>query len=386
MQKVNLLYVITKLELGGAQKQLLSLIRKIDKKKYNISLITAYQGLLIEDALSIEGLHLRRSRFLERPINPLKDLLALIEIYKFIKENKIDIVHTHSSKAGTLGRWAARLANVPVIIHTIHGWPFHSWQNPVIRQFYVFLERLTATFTNSLIAVSFYDIEKGIKSKIARREKYVLIRYGIDKKEFIDYDNFLNIKEELAIGVAQAVVCMVACLKPQKSPQDYIKAASLVTRIFPQTKFLLVGDGVLRPRVEKLIKKFNLNNSLILTGWRRDIPQLLSVIDIFVLTSLWEGLPIAILEAMVSSKPVVVTHTGGIGELIVEGKSGFLPLPRDIQGMAEKIGLLLKDENLRKSMGQEAKYSLNSKFILRDMVKKNESLYESLIKERSQDE
>lgn len=380
MQKINLLYVITKLELGGAQKQLLSLIARIDKKRYNIFLITAHQGLLIEDALSIEGLFLRRSRFLERPINPLKDFLALTEIYRFIKKNKIDIVHTHSSKAGILGRWAARLANVSVIIHTIHSWSFHPWQNPIVRQIYIFLEHLTARATNRLIAVSNYDIQKGVRSRIARREKYVLIRYGIDKKEFIDYNSFLNKREELAITPEQVVVGMVACLKPQKAPQDYIRVASLVTKIFPQTKFLLVGDGVLRPRVEKLIKKLNLNESIILTGWRRDIPQLLSAIDIFVLTSLWEGLPVAVLEALASSKPVIANNTGGIKEIVKDNRNGFLVPPKNVDMLADRLTTLLGDERLRSKMAEEAKNSIIREFTYDHMVSKTQDLYESLIK------
>jgi glycosyltransferase involved in cell wall biosynthesis len=380
MQKSNLLYVITKLELGGAQKQLLSLIERIDKKEYNIFLITAYRGLLIEDALSIEGLQLKRSIFLERSINPLKDLLALIEIYRFIKKNKIDIIHTHSSKAGILGRWAAKLAKVPAIIHTIHGWPFHRWQNSLIRQFYILLERLTATIAHVLIAVSEHDVEKGIKFKIGRREKYILIRYGINKEEFLDYNSRRNKREELAIGSAQAVVGMVACLKPQKSPQDYIKVASLVTKVFPQTKFLLVGDGVLRHKIEKLIKKFNLNEHVTLTGWRKDIPQILSAIDIFVLTSFWEGLSIAALEALASAKPVVATDTGGIQEIVKDNRNGFLVPPKNTKMLSDRLITLLRDRQLMYRMAEEAKNSIGEEFTYKHMADKTQDLYAHLIK------
>jgi len=382
MPKINLLYVITKLELGGAQKQLLSLIERIDKKRYNIFLITANQGLLMPEALSIKGLSLRPSRFLERSINPLKDFLALIEIYQFIRKNKIDLVHTHSSKAGILGRWAAKLAHVSVIIHTVHGWPFHPWQNPLISQFYIFLEHLTAKITNRLIAVCEYDIKKGIKFKICKREKYVLIRYGIDKEEFTDYNNVLGKRKELAIDSAQAVVGMVACLKPQKSPQDYIKVAFLVTKVFPQVKFLLIGDGQLRPKIEKLIQKFNLKDSVFLTGWREDIPQVLSSIDIFMLTSLWEGLPIAALEALAASKPVIATDTGGIQEIVKDGKTGFLVPPKNINMLAERLMILLKDSFLRLKMAEEARNSLGREFTYGHMVNKTEELYESLAGEK----
>ncbi len=127
MPKINILYVITKLELGGAQKQLLSLINGLNKEKYNIFLFTARDGLLLNEAQILAKVTLKKSRFLERPINPLKDVLALIELYNFIKINKIQIVHTHSSKAGILGRIAAKFAKIKVIIHTVHGWSFHDF-------------------------------------------------------------------------------------------------------------------------------------------------------------------------------------------------------------------------------------------------------------------
>ena len=382
MRKINLLYVITKLELGGAQKQLLSLISHLNRERFSPFLFTAKDGLLLPEALSINGLRIKRSRFLERPINPLKDLLALIEIYFFIKKNKIEIVHTHSSKAGILGRWAARLANVPVIVHTIHGWPFHQWQNPIIRQFYIFLEHLTAKVTHSLVAVCEHDIEKGIKFKISGRRKYTLIHYGIDKEKFTDYNNFLNKREELNINPNQAVVGMVACLKPQKSPQDYIKAVSLVIKLFPRTKFLLIGDGILRPKIERLIKRLKLNEYIMLTGWRKDIPQLLSTIDIFVLTSLWEGLSIAVLEALASKKPVVATSTGGIAEIIRERQNGFLIPPKNINLLADRLITLLRDDALRNKMAEEAKNSIGLEFSLGHMVNRTQGLYENLIEGR----
>ena len=378
MQKVNLLYVITKLELGGAQKQLLSLITRLDKERFNIFLFTAQDGLLIKEASSITGLTIKKSRYLERPINPLKDLLALIEIYKFIKKNNIDIVHTHSSKAGILGRFVARLAKVKFIIHTVHGWSFNDYQPLFMRSVFIGLERLSARFTHKLIVVSYYDRKKGLKNRIAREDKYRLIRYGIEYTEFISGDQ--KIKEEFGINSTDLIVGMISCFKPQKSPQDFIKLSFLVNRILPNVKFLLVGDGILRNQVKKLINKFQLQNKVILTGWRRDIPRILSAIDVFVLTSLWEGLPISVLEAIAFSKPVVATNTGGIEEIVVEGKNGFLVKPRDIKSLSERLTVLLRNESLRKDMGQNAKGLFDFNFSVENMVQNNQDLYENLIR------
>jgi len=375
MQKINLLYVITKLELGGAQKQLLSLIKNLDKEKFNPFLFTAKDGLLVSEALSISGLTLIKSRYLACAINPLKDAFALLEIYRVITNNKIDIVHTHSSKAGMLGRWAARLAKVKVILHTVHGWSFNDSQR-LWRTFFIWLERLSAYFTDKLIIVSCHDKQKGLNHHIGREDKYSLIRYGINYTEFRVKEQ--NFRKTLGLSPKDLVVGMVSCFKPQKSPQDFIKLANLIKQILPDIKFLLVGDGVLRRKIERLISQFNLQKEIILTGWRRDIPQILSTIDVFVLTSLWEGLPIVVLEAMAVFKPVVATHTGGISDVIIEGRTGFLVAPGDMQEMSDKLIPLLKNENLRRQIGQNAKDCLGADFSLENMVKHTQDLYTGL--------
>jgi len=378
MQRINLLYVITELELGGAQKQLLSLINHLDQDKFRPFLFTAKDGFLIPEAQALNGLTLKKSRCLERQINPIKDLLALIEIYWFIKRNNIEIVHTHSSKAGILGRLAARLAKVGVIIHTVHGWSFNDYQTRVERLFFIWLERLSARFSDKLVVVSYYDRQKGLDNHIGKENKYRFIRYGVDYTEFNIKDQ--NIREELGINPKDLAVGMIACFKPQKSPRDFIRLAFLTKRILPDARFLLVGDGALRKKIEKLIHKFNLEKQIILAGWRKDIPRILSAIDVFVLTSLWEGLPISVLEAMASSKPVITTHTGGVAEIIIEGESGFMVPPGDTNKMSEKLAILLKDKNLRTQMGQNAKDSLDSNFTITNMIRSNENLYEELIK------
>lgn len=383
MRKFNLLYLITKLELGGAQKQLLSLIRYLDRDRYNIFLITSKRGLLVEEALSIDGLRVNRLSSLARPINPLKDILAFVVIYNFIKRNKIDIVHTHSSKAGILGRWAAKLAGVNMIVHTVHGWSFNDYQNLLLRQFYIALERFTAKITDKLIVVSNIDMDRGIRKYIGEQTKYILIRYGINHGEFINnLEDNVKIRREIGLNDNEFLVGMISCFKPQKAPLDYIKLAASVRKFYPQTKFILVGDGILRRKIEKLIDKFNLRGNIILTGWRRDIPRILSAIDVFVLTSLWEGLPIAVLEAMVSSKPVVTTNTGGVSEIVKHGENGFLVPCRDIEAMKEKIFDLLKDAEFRYRIGRRAKQDLNSDFRIEGTVRQIQSLYEYLIKDR----
>lgn len=377
MRRIKLLYIITKLELGGAQKQLLSLITRLDKERFSPFLFTAKNGILLPEALSIERLTLKKSFFLERKINPLKDIFALFEMYFFIKKNNIKIVHTHSSKAGILGRIAARLAKVKVVIHTVHGWPFNDYQPGLLRKLYIGLEKLAARFTDSIIVVSTHDKQKGLRNNIGAENKYALIRYGLDYKLF--NAKAKNTREGLGINQKDFVVTNISCFKPQKCPSDFVNLARIASKELPNIKFLLVGDGILRTPTEKLILKLNLQKQVILTGWRKDIPEILSITDVLILTSLWEGLPIAVLEAMAAALPVIATHTGGVGEVIVEDKTGFLVSCRDIEKMSEKLITLLKNENLRKQVGLAARNNLDLNFTLENMIRRNQCLYDVLI-------
>jgi len=377
--KINILYVITKLELGGAQKQLLELIRGLDKARFNIFLFTAQKGILMPDALSINELHVKRSGWLERNLNPIKDLFSLVELFIFIKRNKIDIIHTHSSKAGILGRIAGRLAGAKTVMHTVHGWPFHQYQPFLAGIIFLWLERIAATCSDKLIVVSQSDLHKGLKYICNNQNKYALMNYGVE----IDLNAEQSceaIKKELRIKEGDLIVGNISCFKPQKAPLDFLKLASLVKKSHPRVKFVLVGDGILRKKIQSQILHFGLQDSFTLTGWRKDIPKLLSNIDILVLTSLWEGMPISVLEAIRCAKPVVATDTGGIREIVVDGYNGFLVKPQDIQSMSEKLSLLLNNKGLREKMGGLGKDNLGSKFSLKGMVQANQDLYTSLTK------
>lgn len=381
MPKINLLYIITKLELGGAQKHLLNLISNIDKETYNVFLFTAKEGLLINEAQAIDGLILKKSRFLERPINIFKDVLALFEIYNYIKKNRIQIVHTHSSKAGIIGRIAAKFAKTPVIIHTVHGWSFHNYQTRIVYYLYLFLEKICATFTSKIIVVSGHDKDRGIKNFIGREDQYALIRYGINCNEFEGKQGRDELRKSLGLSNADLVVGMVACFKPQKSPLDFIKLAAAIKEDFPDTKFILTGDGQLRGKVWALIKKLNLEREIILVGWRKDIHLVLSCLDVFVLTSLWEGLPIAVLEAMAIGVPVVATDTGGVSEVIINGKTGYLVQVRDMQSMRNRVEELLRSPQKRDEFARLSRGVIDSEeFLLSSMVKNTEEIYFNLWK------
>lgn len=379
MRKIRILYVITKLELGGAQKQLLSLIRGLDPEKFDILLFTSRGGLLLNEAMGIPGIKVKISGFLDRSINPYKDIRAFFELRDFIRTNNIDIVHTHSSKAGIIGRLAAGAPGNKIVLHTVHGWSFNDFQPWWVRALFLRLERCAARFTTRIIVVSKHDLAKGLAMGIGNVNNYSLVRYGINRSEFIPEKDD-SLKSELKIGRDDLIVGTISCLKPQKAPEDFIRLAQRICGPRENVKFILIGDGVLRPKLERLINKWGLNGRVILLGWRRDIARLLPALDVFVLTSRWEGMPIAAIEAMSCALPVVATDTGGISELIKDNDNGYLAYPGDIRGMSDKLLVLLKDEGLRRKTAESGRISLGHDYSLPEMVKKTQDLYENLLK------
>ncbi|NOZ64039.1 MAG: glycosyltransferase family 4 protein [Caldiserica bacterium] len=300
-------------------------------------------------------------------------MLTFFLLLKEFLQIRPHIVHTHSSKAGILGRWAAFFAGVPRIYHTIHGFPFHQQQFFLTRQLYVFLEQVTSCISSRLIAITREDIKKGLAKGIGRRSKYLLIRDGIEIKKFRERQfprellkKALGIKEELIVGT-------VSCLKPQKNPLDFVRMAGMIPG--RRVGFIIVGDGILRKRMEEEIYKNRLNDRFYLLGWREDVEKIIKIFDVFVLTSLWEGLPKALLEAMASGLPPVVTKVDGMKEIIEESKNGFLIPPGDYKEMAGKVKILLQDKTLREKIGEKARESVKEEFEISGMVSKLDNLY-----------
>ncbi|MBN1384091.1 MAG: glycosyltransferase family 4 protein [Elusimicrobia bacterium] len=385
MDKIKVIHIITLLELGGAQQNTLYTCEHLNKNNFEAILICGKGGILDKKTKNIKTYFIPE---LIRKISPLYDLIALIKIYKILKKEKPDIIHTHSSKAGILGRWAAYIYNKFEIrsaswrtksqirikvIHTFHGFAFHDYQNWLIRKFYILLERWTAKISDSLIAVSRENISKGLKNKIGTKEKYTLIRSGIKLQDYTIETDIKQKKRQFGIN-DENVVGMVACFKPQKAPLDFIKTAELVCRELPDTKFMLIGDGILKKQINGSIKKLSLEKNFILTGWRQDVNEIIKIFDIFVLTSLWEGLPRVIIEAMATGIPVVATYVDGTREVVREGLTGFIVKPHETEKMAERILRLLKNSELRQNFSREAR-KLTAEFDIDLMVAQQEKLY-----------
>ena len=385
MRPVPVVHIITKLELGGAQQNTLFTIAHLDRERFRPYLITNHEGILVSEALALKGVKTFLLSELIREINPLMDVRALFRIKGILQGIKGGdstlIVHTHSSKAGILGRWGARLAGADAIIHTIHGFGFHDYQPFPFRNFIVFLEKVTARITDRFIAVSRANIQKGVDVGIFPPHKTVLIRSGIELEEFTGVKvNKWAQKKALGVEPTLPLVTMIGCLKAQKAPLDYVEVAHQVLQE-KDVRFILVGDGQLRGRVQKRADELGLGERFKLLGWRRDIPEILAATDIFVLTSLWEGLPRVLPQAMAMGIPIVATGVDGTPEAVVHGANGFVTKPRDTRGMAERICYLLDHPREAEGMGRCGKEKVGEFDIWR-MVKEQEDLYLKMLREK----
>jgi glycosyltransferase involved in cell wall biosynthesis len=388
MRQVKVIHIITRMELGGAQQNTLYTISHLDEQKFLPYLITGRGGELFAEALGFKNTLIAED--LVREVRPLRDVMAFFQLCRLIKNIAAAhpaaapvIVHTHSSKAGILGRWAARCVSIPIIIHSIHGFGFHDYQSRVVRDLFILIEKITAPITTKFIAVSAANQQKGVALHLFSSEKVVVIRSGIEITRFqnpaVSRSQFrcsLNIPE------TAPVIAMIACLKPQKAPLDFIKVCDSVAKELPDARFILVGDGVLREAVENEIEGRKLRHCMHLLGWRNDIPEILKAIDVLVLTSLWEGLPRVFPQALVAGVPVVATRVDGASEAIKDGVNGFLLDPGDVEGLARKTISLIQSPLQLSSMEVQNR-QIVAEFDIQRMVSQQEALYKDLLSDQN---
>lgn len=382
-KKIKVLHIITRLILGGAQQNTLITVKNLEvlDKDYSISLIsgpeTGAEGSLVEEAKTTKNFIIIPE--LVRNINIRKDIISFIKIYRIIKNGNFDIVHTHSSKAGILGRWAAKLAGVRIVVHTVHGWGFNPFQNALIRSFYILLEKLTINATTKMIAVSNSTISKGLKNNIGKRNIYSLIYSGIELARFKRANNRALLLKEFSIPENTILIGTVTRLSNQKAPLDLVKCCFEINKEKPDVNFLVIGDGPLKKEVIDLAEELGIKDKMFFTGLRKDINNLLELLDIFILSSRWEGLPRVILQAMAKQLPIVATNVDGNSEAITNNLNGILVPVTDYKALAEKAVFLLNNPEIAEKMGQ-ANLNIIEKFSAKKMLIDIDKLYKELLK------
>jgi len=375
------MHAITLLELGGAQRNTLDTVTLLDRGRFEVALACGVGAELYREAQTLADMRLFSLPHLVREVRPFADHAALGELRAAIFEFRPDIVHTHSSKAGILGRWAARRERVPIVVHSIHGFGFGAHQSAPVRWTFLAAERLAARWTDHFIAVSRRNLEEGVRLGLFAAGQASVIRSGVVLREFRQHAGGDEVRRELGIPAGAPLVLQVACFKPQKAPERFVALAASLAHRFPAAHFVLVGDGALRPELEAARRSAGLEGILHLPGWRRDVPALLDAATVVTLTSRFEGLPRALVEALAAGVPVVAMAVDGVDEVVRDSVNGFLVREGDVGTLAERVAAMLADGELRGRLAAHASDGLEP-FERDTMVREQEALYDTLLATR----
>jgi glycosyltransferase involved in cell wall biosynthesis len=350
-KEIQVLYIITKLELGGAQKICLSLFNGL-RKRGNIGLlISGSEGNLTKEIHAHDGVYLfdmfKREVSILYFFNEIKTFIHLIRHLRTLRKTypKL-IVHTHSTKAGLLGRWAAFFSGVRTRIHTVHGFGFHPYQTKLGWLSNYILESFTSLITTHYICVSSYDVKTGIRFLPWFKHKHSIIRAAVPQQEFATF----TIKHSQKKNTKIFTFGTIACFKKQKNLFDLLQAFKYCHQQNPHVKLEVLGDGHLRPELEAWITKNALHNNIILHGWQEQVSNYMASWNAFVLSSLWEGLPCAVVEARLLKLPVICYDTGGIHDVINHGDNGLLCKPKSLKDLAKNMLLISTDHHLYKTL------------------------------------
>jgi glycosyltransferase involved in cell wall biosynthesis len=392
MRKTKIVHIITRLDKGGSAETTLQVVSLLNREKYEVSLVhglsreskmgVTEQEVLARDLSLAEkrGVRVFSIPSLVRRLSLKNDLLAFISIYRLIKRIKPHIVHTHTSKAGVLGRLAAYLAGVPIIIHTPHGHIFHSYYGYLLTRIIVFVERILSLMTDKITALTNRERDEHLEQGIASIGKYVIIHSGVMLRQIMNKDIDVETeKKKLGIPQNSNVIGTVGRLVPIKGHKYLVSAAKRVTKEFDNTVFVFVGDGYLESKLERQAESLGVRKNTIFAGWRNDVIDLLGLCDIFVLPSLNEGMGKVLIEGMALGKPIVASRVGGIIDLVKNGDNGILVTPRDSDALAEAILKLVRNKNLAQKLGESGKAKVYPEYDTSTMIRQIEGLYESLL-------
>lgn len=396
MERVKVLHLITHLGVGGALDNTLLTVQGLARDRYEVHLAAGelapgenYTDWKVRARECADALFLFPE--LRRPIHLPRDLLVLQQIADCIRDQNYQIVHTHCAKAGIVGRLAARRAGVPIVVHTFHSFSWQvahayygsAWQNRLAaarKWLYVAIERYIASLTDALITVSESGKQEALDRNLAAPEKLIKIYSGIDLSRFTaGAVSRMRLCRRFGLDPDRPIVGTIGRLSTQKAPLDFVEAAKIILQHRPEVQFIMVGDGPLAPQVQKAIAA---EPRILMLGFQDNVPEILALLDIFALSSLWEGLGRALTEAMLVGLPVAATAVNGVVELVIHKKTGLLSPPREPARLAENIIWLLEHPEEVRKMSESAKERVVQEFSVEGMVQQIEELYERLLAEK----
>ena len=390
MGKIKVIHIITRFDKGGSAENTFLTVMGLDEERYEVTLIkglsfesdmTEGEAKAVERNLAEverEGIRIITLPDLVRRIYPLYDLKAFVSLIKIFLKEKPHIVHTHTSKAGILGRWAAFFARIPVIVHTPHGHVFWGYFSKWRTSVFILLEKLTALITDRIITLTEQEKRDHLRFNIASEDKFSTIHSGVELDKFLHISVAPSeMRKILGIPEGNLVVGTVGRLTPVKGHRYLIEAAGKLVDVRPDTTFVFLGDGELSDELKNMVSRLGIGENVKFPGWRPDMAEVMSIFDIFVLPSLNEGMGRVLVEAMALGKPIVASDIGGIPDLVVQGENGYLVPVSDVETLAARIRELLDDFGKRGKMGNTGQGYV-AKYSSEEMVKKIDRLYREL--------
>jgi glycosyltransferase involved in cell wall biosynthesis len=388
---IKTLHVITRLDMGGSAQNTLLTCMGLRKMNYEVILV---HGLSLESQMTASekrsvarqiekatgnGLRLITVPSLVRKINPIHDIKTFWSLYRLMRRERPTIVHTHTSKAGILGRLAARVTAVPCIVHTFHGHVFYGHFGPLVTRFFILMETYFASITHKIVALTEKEKKDYIKYAVCRPNKLTTIHSGVEIHRFLNTRiSTFEKKNKLNLSPQKQIVGTVGWLLPIKGPMILLKAMDHVWKNNNDAQLVFVGKGELEEELKKEAAHMGVSEKVKFLGWRDDIDEIMPIVDIFVLPSLNEGMGRVLVEAMASGKPIIASRTGGIPDLIKHQENGLLVPPGDERALADAILRLIKYPQEAKAMGQKGKVFCQH-FTVESMIEKIDALYTRLL-------
>jgi len=376
--------VIARLNVGGPAIHTILLTKLLPPERFASTLVTGMVSPSEGDMQYLateKGVTPQIIPELGREIRFQDDLIALRKLYRLIRTLRPTIVHTHTAKAGMLGRLAAKLAGAPIIVHTFHGHVFHSYFSRRKTLVFLWIERLLSRVTDTIITISPQQREEILAYGIGQPDKVQIIGLGIELQQFVTCADVRGkLRQELQVAADVPLIGIVARLVPIKGHAYFLEAAQTVMAKYPTAQFVIAGDGELRGELEQQAERLNLQSNVRFLGFRRDLPEIYADLDLVVLSSLNEGLPVTLIEAMAAGKPVVAAQVGGVGDLVQSEQSGLLCPTRDSAALAEGICRVLAHSNAeRVKMGEIGRASVYPRYHIETLVQNMAALYETLL-------
>ncbi len=380
MERLKIVHLITRLDKGGSAENTFLSAREFVKKGHVVQIWSGKDFDIprhTESDLLKAKIELKWFSLLVRSINPLKDFLCLIQFIQRLRQERPDILHTHTSKAGFLGRLAGVIARVPVIVHTPHGHVFYAYFGKAKTKFYIFLEKIAACWTDVLIPLSKKGMNESLKRGIGKKEQYVPVVSGIDV-DSLDFSNQYRkeIRKQLGVKNQEVLIGAMGRFVPVKGFDLLVEAIAKVLVSFPGAKFYFVGDGPMRPELELRVKELNVEENVFFAPFQ-EISAPLQAIDVLVVPSRNEGQSRTLVEGMFLKKAAIATRVGGLPDVIENGRTGLLVAPESPAALSRALLELLNDHKKLSELGAAAAKEAKKRFNLPVMIDSLEKIYEA---------